>query len=237
MNKFDKKIFVVGTGRCGTTWIGRWLRQHPEVFGGPETHMFHIMNQHLNPEWNQGLKTWVDRDVVINATRNFVVETFSQCKFRRNENQKHLVEHSYCHYQDIDLIKEVFPDALFVHVYRDIRNVVESKYRMGQDHKESICNWIEVMTDMENRDDENIINVRYEDLVETTENSRTITKFLKLDHHKDIDSWEFPVNTQYHSYDPDRWKSLPKNVLDDISSSDAVKLMVKYGYECSFESE
>ena len=237
MNEIEKKIFIVGTGRCGTTWIGTWLRQHPEIFGGPETHIFHIMNQHVNPEWNQGLKTWVDHKITIKAIRNFIIETLSQCKFRKNDNQKHLLEHSHCHYQDIDLIKEIFPDALFIHVYRDVRNVIESKYRMGQDYQNAISNWIAVMQDMNIRKDNNILNVKYEDLVETPKNSNNITKFLQLNHHKDIDSWEFPVNTQYFSHDPDRWKNLSKPILESIANSEAPNIMEQLGYEFSINTK
>ncbi len=231
MTPIDKKIFVFGTGRCGTTWIGTWLRQHPLTFGGPETHIFRILHTIMNPNWPQGLKTWIGAESIKDAIRTLAIETLGQCKFRQ-EGQNHLIEYSPCHYQEIGFILDLFPDAVFVHPYRDLRNVVESKVRGGTTAEEAMQNWIETMSDMQNRSDNHILHIKYESLVETPELSRSITEFLRIEHHKDIDSWEFPVNTQYFSHDPDRWKSLPTEVIEMIEQSEeAQALMTELKYD------
>lgn len=231
MNPIDKKIFVVGTGRCGTTWIGTWLRQHPLTFGGPETHIFRILSSLLNPNWNQGIRMWANTEKNLTAIRSFVLESLGACKFRQ-EDQIHLIEHSACHYDEIDFISELFPDAYFIHPYRDIRNVIESKVRINLDAEESLDNWIKIMTDMRNRKSEHIFHIKYESIVATPELSRSITEFVGIEHHKDIDSWEFPVNTSSFAFDPDRWKNLPPETIRMIEeSTEAQELMAELKYD------
>ena len=235
MNPIDKKIFVVGTGRCGTTWIGTWLRQHPCIFGGPETHLFRILRPMVNENWAQGLKTWIGIEGVREIILQLVMGALGNCKFRQREEQIHLVEHSSCHYQEIDFILKLLPDAQFIHPFRNVRDVVESKVRGGGDPKVALQDWIDTMTDMQNRASEascnSIFNIKYEMLVETPEMSRSITEFLGIEHHKDIDSWEFPINTPHFSYDPNRWKSLPADVIEMIEQNEeAQSLMTELKY-------
>lgn len=224
----DKKIFVIGSGRCGITWIGRWLRQHPETFGGPETHIFTILQHLLNPEWNQGILSWVEEDVVIQNLRQCVTNVFEQCRFRK-PNQESLVEHSWIHYKSKSFIKQIFPDAKFVHIYRDGRNVVESKLRAGGTPEEHINVWLDAVKDV-TVPRENTFVIKYEDLIADPSKSRQITDFLGLKHHNDIDSWEFPVNTPHFSYDPDRWKTLSKDIQNHMQQT-MLQTLQTLGYE------
>lgn len=221
MESIQKKIFIGGTGRCGTTWLGSWLRQHPDIFGGPETHIFEICNNFFNPSWNQGLKTWMSRDSLVEYIRHFILECLSNSRYRRHK-QPHVVEYSYNNYANIDFIQELFKDAYFIHIYRDGRNVVESWLRvLGFEHpiEHHINGWMCTMEDMLSNDRPNVMNIKYETLMENPELSREITKFIEIKHHRDIDSWEFPVNTPNFSYDYDRWQK-------NLSKDNQEKLMV-----------
>lgn len=221
MVPIQKKIFVVGSGRCGTTWLSTWLRQHPDIFGGPETHLFSILQPLVNKEWNQGLKTWVPDEFIVDNIRNFVLAMFANSKNR--DNKPHCVEHSYCHYGNIDFIQQVFPDAYFIHLYRDGRNVVESWLRVNPlNHSIDyyINSWMSIMNDMLSRPSSpNILHLKYETLMEHPATSNEITKFLGIEHHKDIDSWRFPINTPNFEYDYDRW-------MKRLSKEDQAKLQV-----------
>lgn len=226
----DKKIFIIGTGRNGTTWVSRWLRQHPEIFGGPETHLFSVLENFINPEWNQGLKTWLTHDKLIECVRKFCLDCFENCKFR--QNKKHVVEHSYIHYKHISFIREVFPDALFIHVYRDGRNVVESHIRTFGEEKylEYIEQWKQTIKDMLGSVKPYVLNIKYETLIEDPQSHKRITDFLCVDHHKDLDIWEFPVNTPNFEYDYNRWNRLAPSITRHFDSDDFVLLLKKLKY-------
>lgn len=236
MQPIEKKIFVIGTGRCGSTWIGHWLRQHPTVFGSHETHIFRILSQLLNPDWNQGLKTWISKDQIITLMRHFITESLGRC-VHRTEEQNNLVEHSACHYDNIELIKEIFPDALFVHPYRDGRNVVESKIRLSNNDisiaDDAINLWNRVAQDVLHNKDKQILHIKYESLVECPQRCREITEFLDISHHKDIDSWQFPVNTTHFSHNPKRWQSLTESVKEKFNQLPMQELLhqLKYATE------
>lgn len=228
----NKKIFVIGSGRCGTTWMGQWLQRHPKTFGGHETHIFKILEPLLNKDWAQGLKTWVDRDLTVSAIKDFVNATLGQYKFRK-EDQVHLVEHSPVHCNLIDLIKQIYPDALFIYLYRDGRNVVESWLRSTEtnDPHVFIKKWIDIVEDMQKRtDDSSILQLRYEHIMENPHESRKITEFLGLDHHYDIDSWEFPVNTPFFVYDYNRWQSLASDMQEEFESGKMLELLTELNY-------
>lgn len=226
----DKKIFVVGVPRSGTTWIGQWLRRHPEIYGGPETHMFAILHNLMNPEWSQGLKTWLKRDDLMDEIRKFTLACFEKSIFRGNK--KHVVEHSALHYNHIDFIRQIFPDSLFIHPYRDGRNVIESHMRtFGNDNYiVYIQKWINTMNDMLRKPRPYVLNIKYEDIVNDTSVSRKITDFLCLEHHYDIDSWEFPVNTPNFEYDLNRWENLHPEVKEHFNKPEFSILLKKFKY-------
>lgn len=226
----EKKIFIVGTGRCGTTWLGRWLRQHPQTFGGPETHLFTLLENVINPQWNQGIKTWMEKQTLISIIRTFTESLFENCKFRK-PGQNHLIEHSWVHYNNREFIKQLFPESLFVHIYRDGRNVVESKMRQNEDLEKSIDLWVDTMNDMLNTSDDCILNIKYEELIKDPSKSKEITSFLGIDHHYDIDAWEFPVNTPFFEYDENRWKTLSQDNQLLLAESPMLELLEKLGYE------
>lgn len=236
MDDIDKKIFVIGSGRCGTSWIGQWLQRHPKTFGGPETHLFRILQPFLNEHWNQGIRIWMKPELLVDSIRQFANTVFGEYKHRKNE-QIHLVEHSPIHADSIDFIKQIYPDALFIYLYRDGRNVVESWQRSGFDGTElvnarsAIARWIKNIQNMkERKDDPLILSVRYEDIMENVRISEEITKFLGIDHHYDIDSWEFPVNTSLFSYDYNRWKSLSSVIQKEFEHGEMLELLSELGY-------
>jgi len=229
--EISKQIFIIGSGRCGTTWIGQWLRQHPEAFGGPETHLFAILDLLINPSWEQGVKRWLSYDLLMDKIKLFAIDLLGSCKFRQN-NEPYLIEHSSIHYFHKTIIKKIFPDALFVHIYRDGRNVVESWLRTNpsKTHSEHIGLWKQIITDMQANKDDNTLNIQYEDIMENPQKSRIITEFLGLKHHKDIDSWEFPVNTSNFSYDYNRWKTLPKHIQEEFKQTEIQNLLKSLSY-------
>jgi len=128
-------IFVVGVPRSGTTWIQRMLAMHPDAWGLLETYMFSRRTGFgalLGPVPRQdsedlelpppGLGRILDRDELVAELRAVAVSWLS----RGSAGSRYVIEKSPWHLLDLDLIDEVLPEARFVHVMRDGRDVAVS---------------------------------------------------------------------------------------------------------------
>jgi len=232
-----KTIFIVGTGRCGTTWLNHWLLQHPLCYGGSETQLFCDLHDITNRDWTRGLKTWMSRKELINCCNKFVLDIYSQNK---KASQIHVVDQSHQHYWFMEFIEEILPNSYFIHIYRDGRNVVESWLRVPRRKQwnppidKHINDWIEIMSDMLNRQTRpnhlSILDVKYEDLIQNPQQSRQITEFIGIDHHEDIDPWSVPVNTPFSSYDYNRWQSMPPYKIKQTEKMNPI--LKRLGYSC-----
>lgn len=227
-----KHIFVVGTGRCGTKWIDAWLREHPRVFGGPESHLFDRIHELLQFWPETGPIPWLDDNEkrMISLIRNFAKEFYS---YRMSGYRDCLVDSTPLHIEHRDLIKKVFPNSKFIHVYRDGKYYVWSVTRSPWGRKRSARYWSEhwktTMEKMHTDPHEDQMNVKYEDLIAKPKLSRLITSFLGLKHHGDIEPWSKPVNTRNTGYDPNKWMSLPEEDRRDMTiMNDQLRLN---GYE------
>lgn len=134
-------VFIVGHHRSGTTWIFDVLTHPAGVAGVFESWMFttdHGMGGLLH--WGQwtpgfidkaeeaagrsaGLGQLVDRDTVTQACRQ-LAETWLASALKPDDH--YLVEKSPDHLYAVLEISEVFPDARFINVIRDGRDVATS---------------------------------------------------------------------------------------------------------------
>jgi Sulfotransferase family len=120
-------VFIVGAARSGTTWIYDMLTSHPLVAGAYETWLF-TMNQGVGslfgpahfPPGHSGLGRSFTRDVVVQGVREFVTTLLAR---GLEPQHRFLVEKSPSHVMTMPLIREILPEARFVHVLRDGRDV------------------------------------------------------------------------------------------------------------------
>ena len=132
-------IFVVGVPRSGTTWILRMLATHPQAWPLLETYMFSRQiglsallrsvpaadptngeNYELAPA---GLGRMFSRDELVGELRQIARRWFERAS---GPSARFVIEKSPWHLSDAELIAEVLPDARFVHVIRDGRDVAVS---------------------------------------------------------------------------------------------------------------
>lgn len=120
-------IFVVGAARSGTTWVYDILTAHPEVAGAFETFLFSkstglsgLFAQELSPPKVSRLGRLLCRDELIRHTRDFVADILSHAL---KSGHRFIVEKTPSHVYSMPLIKEIFPQARFIHVIRDGRDV------------------------------------------------------------------------------------------------------------------
>jgi hypothetical protein len=123
-------VFVVGVARSGTTWVQAILRSHPEVIGAYETSLFAaggpIATLLDSERWKPGAKDlarFMNREDMIAEIRRFAGRVLMR---RLGPTHRYLVEKTPAHLFAMPLIAEIFPEARFIHVLRDGRDVYVS---------------------------------------------------------------------------------------------------------------
>jgi hypothetical protein len=126
-----KPIFVVGCPRSGTTVTGACLAAHPELAGGDET-FFLIDFWRIFSELHQGkaghdwtpLAGYLSTSELLDAIGTFSDRIYGGLQNRTGKPRS--VDHTPWYVTILPFIELVFPDAYFVHVIRDGRDVVRS---------------------------------------------------------------------------------------------------------------
>ena len=134
-------IFVLGSRRTGTTWLQELLRAHPDVGCVPP---FEARPGRIDPRetvilgalegyWGnahradcEGLVAFLQRDEVILAMRRFCDSLFGQARDLYNPEARWFVEKSPSNLRRLPLIASVYPDAWYISILRDGRDVVRS---------------------------------------------------------------------------------------------------------------
>jgi hypothetical protein len=121
-------IFVVGVARSGTSWVHEILRSHPLVAGLYESRLFDsgqglaflLSDVHWGPGAATGVSRNYTREEFAAEIRRFVARIFAK---RLKPHHRYIVEKTPGHVWAMSAIAEVFPDARFIHVIRDGRDV------------------------------------------------------------------------------------------------------------------
>lgn len=131
-------LFVVGHVRSGTTWTYELITGHPRVAGIFESWLFEAYAGFFAPEhWDaaylselrtvsghaSGLAQLISREEMVAEIRDQTARWLGRAL---SPSDKYLVERSPAHIFNIPLIAEVWPEARFVFVIRDGRDVVTS---------------------------------------------------------------------------------------------------------------
>ena len=123
-------VFVVGRARSGTTWVHDMYVAHPEVAGVFESWLFtadqgllSLLNDATWQKPHTGLAQLMDRPEMIAELRELSANWLARVL---EPHHRFLVEKSPRHYRWMEQIVEIYPEARFVHVMRDGRDVAVS---------------------------------------------------------------------------------------------------------------
>ncbi len=124
-------IFNVGARRSGTFWLQRIVAAHPEVSAVPsETHLFSDGIAILFERFQHSVRSstrvgqvYVDRDRALDAARDLCDVAFAAAL---EPGSTRIAERTPMHVLHLPLIAAVYPDARFVHIIRDGRDVARS---------------------------------------------------------------------------------------------------------------
>lgn len=138
-NRDHRFIFVGGSARSGTTLIQKMLCAHSQVCGGPEfdhavpaMQLFARMTSELQLERQ---KFYYSEDEVTDSFREFYASLFDNLA-QRNPGIEYVSEKTPANIAAAVSLLKLFPDAFYVNVVRDGRDVVLSHQKVLKRFKE-----------------------------------------------------------------------------------------------------
>ncbi|MDQ3175479.1 MAG: sulfotransferase [Acidobacteriota bacterium] len=204
-NSLIPSPFVVGVGRSGTTLLRLMLDAHPDLAIPPETHFIPAAalahKRTLTPR-RAFLKTltshpmWQDHGIEVDLLdkRISTIKPFDLSEALRAFYQLYAERHAKTRWGDktpfyvrrMKLIQNLLPEARFVHIIRDGRDVALSNRGLWfgpnsiEEAAELWVSWIEEARD-QSRHLSHYLEIRYEDLLMDTETSlQRISEFIAL---------------------------------------------------------
>lgn len=129
----DGLLMVLGAPRSGTTWLANMLQAHPLVAGAGEAESWlfvalqDVWANHDRPG-PHGLAHWLHQAALTAAVRRFCDTIFAAARDRERPEAQWFVEKTPQHAASLDRIGRVYPDAAFVHLVRDGRDVAHSMF-------------------------------------------------------------------------------------------------------------
>jgi hypothetical protein len=170
-----RMIFNVGSRRSGTYWLQRIVTAHPEVAAVPsETHLFASGIAPLFEGFQHSLRSsakvgevYVEREAALDAARDLCDVVFAGAV---EPGAARIAERTPMHVFHLELIAAIYPDARFVHIIRDGRDVARSvaAQRWGPEEiAEAAAEWRDAILAARSAGlpDDLYREVRYEDLL------------------------------------------------------------------------
>ena len=223
--------FIVGVGRSGTTMLRLMLDAHPELTIPPETHfvpaLIDAIQSGANREKSIGVMTsvrqWgdlgIDPDEVLARWKDLdefapgpALRSFYAI-YTERQNKPRWGDKTPIYVKNMLRIESVLPEARFIHVIRDGRDVALSRWKRTLGDKDPAPaskvaeTWARRIrrAQRHGRKLEHYIELRYEDLVTDTEpNLRRICDFLELD-------WD-PVVLRYYEHAAERMAEMARDL-------------------------
>jgi LPS sulfotransferase NodH len=121
----DRLVIVCGCPRSGTTWLEQLLLAHPGTAGVDEAETWLFLS--LRSLWdNDALRAAVPPAALATAQRRFCDAMFTALLERAGRRDAVFVEKTPANALHLREIAALYPDAWFVHILRDGRDVARS---------------------------------------------------------------------------------------------------------------
>lgn len=248
---YEKVAFVVGAPRSGTTWLQQLLLVHPLIATGGESHIFceglqTVFDNFANADETSHLSTWVAEGELLTAARAFCDQVFGAQLHGSRPGAEVVLEKTPNHRLQASLQARIYPDARYVHIVRDGRDVAASQHSMwrrqggGAEYtsvRRVAEGWAEAVRDIRTHfADLSYIELRYEDVVRDTPGALAqIFEHLRLPYDdalcREAASFgDAPVNTAPGSVDVGVRKHEGNLPAERSVALEAGDLLVEFGY-------
>jgi len=125
-----RRIFIVGCQRSGTTMLRLMLDSHPRISCGPETRFLEDLERIVGDDWKRLQQFGFTQEEWLARLRTFFGGI--QADYARSRGKARWADKSPRYALHIPFLHQLFPDAQFVHVIRDGRDVaVSHRKRFG----------------------------------------------------------------------------------------------------------
>jgi hypothetical protein len=118
LKSLKKIVFITGCGRSGTTILENILNCHPEIAEWYEP--YYLWERYFSVEDND---IWPER-CLTEAAGKAIYKEFE--RFSRKSKKPIVLDKSPYHTFNISIINKIFPDAKWIHIVRDGRDVTLS---------------------------------------------------------------------------------------------------------------
>jgi hypothetical protein len=117
-------IFIIGCPRSGTTLVRMIVDSHPRISAGEETKFLFDLQRILGDHQDLVSRYGFGREYWLERIRDFYGGF--QAEYMRRRGKARWAEKTPEYTLILDFIDELFPDARYIHVIRDGRDVVAS---------------------------------------------------------------------------------------------------------------
>jgi hypothetical protein len=146
----DRVVIVLGQARSGTTWLVQLLAGHPDLAGlsWESTIFFGLWDlwENAHRADGHGISAYMTADDVARAMRAFCDRTFSVTADGRDAARPlWFIEKTPDNVNRLPLIAATYPDARYIHLLRDGRDVARSQVVAPwgtDDPGEAARNWV-----------------------------------------------------------------------------------------------
>jgi hypothetical protein len=200
-------IFIVGCQRSGTTFLRLILDSHPRISCGPETLFLADLERVISHDWPRLARFGFDQEYWLASIARFFGGI--QRDYATGRGKQRWADKSPRYAMHMDFIARIFPDAQFVHVIRDGRDVaVSHRKRFGYlSCVKSAVKWPRYVraarASAATLAPGRYFEVRYENLVADTEGTaKEVLSFLGEEWDPDVlefDKVEHDVPDRYHA--------------------------------------
>lgn len=241
-------IFIVGMPRSGTTLLNYILHAHSKISIAPETHFFdkffnkyknilsyspnkkiEMLNSYLNGEDIEILDfTKEEKKEIIDSTilSDFKLKkTFYEIlnKYSEKTNSKIFGEKTPAHLEYIETINKWFPNAKFIIIYRDPRDVCLSLKNVPWNNGNSETNakrwnkYIELSNKYKqnNQISPKLLEIKYEELISNPiEVVKEICSHIEVSYEEQMLKYYENITTKSKELELVTWKNKNKESID-----------------------
>jgi len=204
-------VFIIGMPRSGTSLLEQILSAHPQIHGAGELRSMLELTTSLNPDQQNIPKSHAGRVAALQQQQvmEIALEQLEQMHSLAPE-ASHVVDKLPGNYFRLGLIRLLFPRAKIIHCLRDPMDTCWSCYQQNfesglhfsndlENLGHAYCGYRRLMTHWQRLFPGQILDVRYEDLVQDPEtSSREILQHCGVAWQSqvlDYQKFERPVNT------------------------------------------